>query len=223
MATQWVLDKISDAIQPTIYNGVSTAGSYAGGAFNAVGSGINSVGESINGAVRRYGDGVKDYGNGVLDWSNAGSQRAQTASNPLGLSSGTSGGRRAVTTPSIYSAATPSKLAQSPSKVLTTTDKSVSKKPAVTNKKNPVQSKSNAVPVAKNASASLPKTKPVMNSGANRKAVSAVKPATASKVSTNKTTIKPSAKPSSANVSKARSTPLKKPNAIAAANPLGLS
>jgi hypothetical protein len=58
MATQWVLDKVSDALAPTVSRTVAGAGSYAGGAVSAIGGGINSVGEGINRTVRRYGDGV---------------------------------------------------------------------------------------------------------------------------------------------------------------------
>ncbi|KIX97494.1 uncharacterized protein Z520_06946 [Fonsecaea multimorphosa CBS 102226] len=102
---------------------VASAGAFAGGAVNAVGNSINGVGESINSTVRRYGDGVKDYGNGIMDWTQAGGVRAATASNPLGLSAGTTGGKRQVTSPQIYRPpATTPKTA--PSKRLMTTGKS---------------------------------------------------------------------------------------------------
>jgi len=126
MATQWVLGKISDALQPSIQSGVSTAGAYAGGVFNTIGSGINGIGESVNGTIRRYGDGLKDYGNGVMDWTNATGSRAQTASNPLGLGTSKTHGKRAVTSPSVYSA--PPKPKQNPPKTLMTTSKSAPKK-----------------------------------------------------------------------------------------------
>ena len=90
MATSWIIGKVNDAIQPTIHSATSAAGSFAGGALNTVGNSINGVGASLNGTIRRYGDGINDYGNGVMDWAKADGPRAQTASNPLGLSSGTS-------------------------------------------------------------------------------------------------------------------------------------
>ncbi|OAP55693.1 hypothetical protein AYL99_09845 [Fonsecaea erecta] len=58
-----------------------------------------------------------------MDWTQAGGVRAATASNPLGLSGGKTGGRRQVTSPQIYRppAATPK---TPPSKRLMTTSKS---------------------------------------------------------------------------------------------------
>ncbi|KIW25803.1 uncharacterized protein PV07_08946 [Cladophialophora immunda] len=127
MATQWVLGKVSEALAPTVSSTVASAGAFAGGAVNAVGNSINGVGESINGTIRRYGDGVKDYGNGIMDWTQAGGVRAATASNPLGLSAGKTGGRRQVTSPQIYRPpATTPKTA--PSKRLMTTAKSAPQK-----------------------------------------------------------------------------------------------
>ncbi|KAH0829775.1 hypothetical protein FOPE_10683 [Fonsecaea pedrosoi] len=122
MATQWVLGKVSEALAPTVSSTVASAGAFAGGAVNAVGNSINGVGESINSTIRRYGDGVKDYGNGIMDWTRAGGVRAATASNPLGLSAGKTGGRLQVTSPQIYRppASTPK---TSPSKRLMTTSK----------------------------------------------------------------------------------------------------
>ncbi|EXJ59445.1 uncharacterized protein A1O5_12070 [Cladophialophora psammophila CBS 110553] len=122
MATQWVLGKVSEALAPTVSSTVASAGAFAGGAVNAVGNSINGVGESINSTIRRYGDGVKDYGNGVMDWTQAAGPRAATASNPLGLSAGKTGGRRQVTSPQIYRqpVTTPK---SSPSKTLMTTNK----------------------------------------------------------------------------------------------------
>eukprot|EP00249_Psilotum_nudum_P033002 c49351_g1_i1 orf=2-265(-) len=86
MATQWVLDKISGALAPTVSNAVSSAGGFAGGAVNAVGNSVNSVGQSINRTVSTYGNGVKDYGNSIMDWTSATGSRGTTAQNPLGLS-----------------------------------------------------------------------------------------------------------------------------------------
>ncbi|KIV98012.1 hypothetical protein PV10_01706 [Exophiala mesophila] len=103
-------------------NGVATAGSYTGGAISAVGNSINGIGEGINRSIKRYGDGVLDYGNGVMDWTSATGSRAQTASNPLGLSSGTTQGKRMVTSPQVYRASQPSSNA---SKALMTTNKTV--------------------------------------------------------------------------------------------------
>lgn len=109
MATSWILGKVSDAIQPTIQGACASAGSFAGGAMNYVGSSINGVGESINTNIRAYGDGAKDYGNSIMDWTAAPGLRAQTAGNPLGLSSTTGGGKSNATNPSIYRASAGSK------------------------------------------------------------------------------------------------------------------
>jgi len=119
MATNWVLGKVSDALAPTVSGAVSSAGGFAGGAVNAVGNSINGVGEGVNRFVRAYGDGAKDYGNAIMDWTKADGSRGATAANPLGLSSGTTGGKRAVTGPQVYY---PPK--STPSKALTTTSKS---------------------------------------------------------------------------------------------------
>jgi len=123
MATQWVLSKISDALAPTVSNTVSTAGSFAGGAVNAVGNSINGVGETINGTIRRYGDGIKDYGNGIMDWTAAGGVRAGTASNPLGLSGTKTGGKLQVTSGHVYRAGPPTNPKSAASKTLMTTNK----------------------------------------------------------------------------------------------------
>lgn len=119
MATQWVLGKVSEALAPTVSGVVSNAGSFAGGAVSAVGNSINGVGEGINYSIKRYGDGVKDYGNAIMDWTKADGVRAATANNPLGLSSGVTGGKRQVTSPQLYRA--PPK--NSASKTLMTTSK----------------------------------------------------------------------------------------------------
>lgn len=73
--------------------------------MNTVGSSINGVGDSINSSIRYYGDGAKDYGNSIMDWSSASAPRAQTASNPLGLSGSVAGGKTGTTNPSMYRAA----------------------------------------------------------------------------------------------------------------------
>ncbi|KIW63173.1 hypothetical protein PV04_10039 [Phialophora macrospora] len=122
MATQWVLGKVSEALAPTVSSTVSSAGSFAGGAVNALGNSINGIGEAINGSVRRYGDGVKDYGNGLMDWTSADGMRAATASNPLGLNAGKTGGKLQVTGGGIYRAA-PSTPTSAASKRLTTTSR----------------------------------------------------------------------------------------------------
>ena len=124
MATQWVLDKVSDALAPTVSNAVASAGSYAGGAVSAVGNGINGVGEGISRSIKRYGDGVKDYGNGIMDWTSASTTRAQTASNPLGLSGGKGQGKTTVTSPRIYQAPAKSNA----SRTLMTTSKTAPQK-----------------------------------------------------------------------------------------------
>lgn len=102
MATNWVLGKISDALAPTVSGAVSSAGSFAGGAVNAVGNSINGVGDSINQSIRTYGDGAKDYGNAIMDWTKADGYRSSTANNPLGLAGGSTSGKRAVTSPQVY-------------------------------------------------------------------------------------------------------------------------
>ena len=123
MATAWVLGKVSDALAPTVSNTVSTAGGFAGGAVNAVGSSVNGVGDGINRYIKGYGDGAKDYGNAIMDWTAADGIRGATAANPLGLTGGKTGGKRAVTSPQVYHAP-----ASSASKTLTTTSKSTPQK-----------------------------------------------------------------------------------------------
>jgi len=214
MATQWVLGKISDALQPTIQNGVSTAGTFAGGAFSTVGSGINGVGESINGTIRRYGDGFKDYGNGVMDWTNAPVPRAQTSQNPLGLSGGKSTGKRAVTSPSVYSA--PPKPKPSAGKTLTTTSKTA-----------PPQKKIEGAPAKKALPA--PSSKPAVTT--KKVTNTTAKPATTTPSSVKRpaTTKAPvtrtpgPVKASTATATKAKPPSSQKPNYVAAANPLGLT
>jgi hypothetical protein len=226
MATQWVLDKVSDALAPTVSNAVASAGSFAGGAVNAVGGSINSVGESINGTVRRYGDGVKDYGNGLLDWTKADGTRAATASNPLGLSAGTTGGKRQVTSGSFYKApaANPSKTLMTSNKTAApqkktatgTANKSTPAKKAVASgtatKKAPAQP---LKPVQRSAKTvhpnpgAIPSKKPVANGATKPPANGAKKP----------TPVKAGAKPVAA--AKRASAPT--PNSTAASNPLGLS
>src|SRR5271154_2057848 len=96
MATDWIMGTIHNAIAPTISSAVSTAGSFAGDAVSAVGSSVNGVGESINSTIRQYGNGTIDYGNAIKDYAKAPGARAATASNPLGLSSTSIGGRNAL-------------------------------------------------------------------------------------------------------------------------------
>ncbi|KAI1612587.1 hypothetical protein EDD37DRAFT_625263 [Exophiala viscosa] len=241
MATQWVLGKVSDALAPTISNTVSSAGSFAGGAVNAVGNTINGVGEGINGSIKRYGDGVKDYGNAVMDWTGAGAVRAGTAANPLGLSANKAGGKVAVTSPSIYA---PPK--STPSQKMLTTSKTTGtpmgqKKIAGAPQKKalpapgptPVGAKKvtgAGAPVKKAVSAAPAKTPTHPNPGALRKApaattaktngvtgaakkVTAVKPSTAT---ATKTTIPKS-------TTTGRATTASRGNPTAAANPLGLA
>lgn len=211
MATSWVLGKITDAIQPTVYNAASTAGGYAGGALSSVGSGINGIGSSINGTIKRYGDGIVDYGNGVKDWSNASGPRAATAQNPLGLSGSSVAGKSSVTSPSIYSA--PS----SASKTLTTTAKTQKKGAGNSVKKPTPKPVTGSQPLGAKkavtgAPAKAPSVKPNVPVGNAAKGPTAVKkPATAVKASTAGVT---KAKPPSA---------IYKPNSGAASNPLGLS
>jgi len=235
MATSWVLGKISDALAPTISSTVSSAGSFAGGAVNAVGNSINGVGETINGSIRRYGDGVKDYGNGIMDWTTADGARSATASNPLGLSAGKTGGKRQVTAGGIYRP-TPTSGA---SKTLTTTSKTAAPQKKIAGgtpqKALPAPKSAGAVkkpgaaavPVKKAPSAPL---KPVQNSakvtapnpGAMRKRpgdtankVAVKKPGdAASKVAAKKPA---SVKPTTTK------TKLPGANPTAGANPLGLS
>ena len=203
MATSWVLGKISDALQPTVQSTVSTAGNFAGGAFNTVGNGINGVGNAIGGTISRYGNGVRDYGNGVMDWSNATGPRAQTASNPLGLNGGTTSGKRAVTSPSVYSA--PAKKAQTGSRALTTTTKAPAPvKKATTSPRAgaPVKKVAN-VPKAASATANRP-----VGNAAKKTINPASRPAAKAK-----TGITPAARPKSTSTGT---------NYVAAANPLGL-
>jgi len=184
MATGWVLGKISDALAPTVSNVVGSAGAMAGGAVSAVGAGINGVGESINGSIRRYGDGAKDYGNAIKDWSSADAPRSQTASNPLGLSAGTAGGKSKVTSPSIYSAPKPAtiksastqkKIADTPKKPagmapakkpVTTTTASV-KKPVNALSKPGIGQMKSISPASRPASA-IKKTTPVVKASSGK-------------------------------------------------------
>lgn len=232
MATGWVLGKISEALAPTVSSTVSSAGSFAGGAVNAVGNSINGVGETIGGSIRRYGDGVKDYGNGIMDWTTADGVRSATASNPLGLSAGKTGGKRQVTAGGIYRAQPTSGA----SKTLMTTSKTTPQKKiagGTPQKALPAPKSTGAVkkpgpaagPVKKAPSTPL---KPVQNSakatapnpGAMRK-----KPGnTATKVAAKKPTpVKPT--PAKATPAKPTTTKTKLPgpNPTAGANPLGLS
>lgn len=228
MATNWVLDKISGALQPTIQSTVSTAGSYAGGALNTVGNGINGIGQSINGTVKRYGDGVRDYGNGVMDWANAPGTRGQTASNPLGLSSGKTGGKSSVTSPSIYSAPAISKPRP----------KQVAAKPsASTGKATQAQKKIAGAPVKKTAPTGTPRA---VNASQVKKTTIAAsaKPQSASKGTGtvgSRTAVKPAGKPTAvakstggfspvrASTTKAKPSSVSNPGKVGGSNPLGLS
>lgn len=104
MASGWIAGMISNGVQTAIQPGIASAGSFAGGAVSSVGNGVNGVGESINGYVRRYGTGIQEYGNAIRDWTGAEGPRAQTAANPLGLSSNKAGGKLGVTNPRLPAA-----------------------------------------------------------------------------------------------------------------------
>ncbi|KAJ4524774.1 hypothetical protein HRR78_007957 [Exophiala dermatitidis] len=214
MATQWVLGKVSEALAPTVSS------------------------EGINNSIRRYGDGVKDYGNAIMDWSRADGIRAQTASNPLGLSAGVTGGKRQVTSPQVYRA--PPKT--SPSKTLmknATPQKKIEAGtpkmalPAPGPKADAVTKKASstvAAPVQKHVSAVTPKaptatkTASTPNPGAMRK-----KPvdATSNKNGGLKqtTSVKKSTpvKSNGVTASKPANRPKVSGNPTAAANPLGLN
>jgi len=224
MATQWVLGKVSDALAPTVSGAVAGAGSFVGGAVGAVGSSINGVGDGINNSIRRYGDGTKDYGNAIKDWTQADGVRAATASNPLGLSAGVTGGKRQVTAPQVYRA--PHRT--TPSKTLMTTSKT-----AVPQKKSDVGTPRKALPApgpkANGAMRATPASAPkstAPNPGALRKkpvgnastAAGAVKQSPAVKKPT-------SVKPSTASAPKTTTAgrPKAQGSSVAAANPLGLS
>ena len=218
MATQWVLNKVSDALAPTVSGAVSSAGSYAGGAVAAVGNGINSVGMGINNSVKRYGDGVKDYGNGIMDWTSASTSRAQTANNPLGLSGGKASGKTSVTSPSVYSA--PAK--SSASRTMMTTSKTHPQKKIQGGA--PKKALPAPAPVKKaTASTSTPAKKTPVNaakSGAPNPGALRKPGATGSKPLAKTTP----GKPSTAAVPKASTgRPRTTGNATGAANPLGLS
>jgi len=223
MATQWVLGKVSDALAPTVSGAVAGAGSFVGGAVNAVGNSINGVGEGINSSIRRYGDGTKDYGNAIKDWTQAEGVRASTASNPLGLSAGATGGKRQVTAPQMYRA--PPRA--NPSKTLMTTSKT-----AAPQKKIEAGTPRKALPAPgpkpngaqKATPAAAPKST-APNPGAMRKkptdnaskTTGAVKQAPSVKKSTP-------VKPSAASVPKTTTAGRQvQGNSVAAANPLGLS
>ncbi|KAK5192144.1 hypothetical protein LTR47_003603 [Exophiala xenobiotica] len=183
--------------------------------------GAKNVGEGINSSIRRYGDGVKDYGNAVMDWTSADSVRASTAANPLGLSAGKTGGKRGVTSPSVY---TPVGRSTNPSKTLMTTNKTQKKIEAGTPRKALPAPGPKPVGAKKAISAPPPKSTPAKtsaapNPGALRKKPAetngnAKKPSSVSK----STPVKPAApKTATAGRQQARGNP------TAAANPLGLS
>jgi len=226
MATNWVLDKISNALAPTVSGAVSSAGSFAGGAVNAVGNSINGVGEGINNSIRRYGDGTRDYGNAIMDWTKAEGVRGATASNPLGLSSGATGGKRQVTSPEVYRAPTK----PSASKTLTTTSKTAAPQKKKTERGTPT--KALPAPAKKNASTAPLKSAPAQakigsapNPGAMRKKpadTSKAAPASAPKQATSVKKAGP-VKASTASAPKTSTRPKTQGNYTAAANPLGLS
>ncbi|KIV83777.1 hypothetical protein PV11_05772 [Exophiala sideris] len=235
MATQWVLGKVSDALAPTISSTVSSAGSFAGGAVNAVGNTINGVGEGINGSIKKYGDGVKDYGNAVMDWTSAGAVRASTAQNPLGLSATKAGGKVAATNPRIYN---PPKSTPSQKMMTTGTPMGQKKIVGAPQKKalpapgpTPVGAKKvtgAGAPAKKAVSAAPPKSTPAKtpthpNPGALRKkpAETTTKTNGAAGVAKKVTAVKPS----TASVPKTTTTGRAAPagRQAAAANPLGLA
>jgi len=234
MATQWVLDKVSDALAPTVSNAVASAGSYAGGAVSAIGNGINGVGDGIGRSIKRYGDGVLDYGNGIMDWTSASGSRAQTASNPLGLSGGKSQGKTSVTSPRVYSAPPKSNA----SKTLMTTSKTVPQKKiqdGTPKKALPAPpTKPAAAPVKKGnsngngngASTTAPVKKTTLstpNPGAMRKAgTTPAKSSTASKPAGTAKKVAP-VKPGTASAPKTSPRAKVAGTPTAAANPLGLS
>lgn len=219
MATSWVLGKISDALQPTIQSTVSSAGTFAGGALNTVGSGINGVGETINGTIKRYGDGVRDYGNGVMDWTNASGVRAQTASNPLGLNSGMTQGKRSVTSPSVYSAPSkprPKQVAAKPATGAGKTTQAQKNPAALTSKKSPALVSKPLSPQVRKTSV-VASTKPSTTRPATTPTAKPVaKQSTMTKPTTGLKTIAPSA-------TKVKSISAVSPGKVNAANPLGLS
>ncbi|EXJ54051.1 hypothetical protein A1O7_09388 [Cladophialophora yegresii CBS 114405] len=248
MATQWVLGKVSEALAPTVSSTVSSAGSFAGGAVNALGNSINGVGETINGSIRRYGDGVKDYGNGIMDWTSADGLRAATASNPLGLSAGKTGGKRQVTGGGVYRAP-PTTPTSANSKTLMTTSKTAAPQkkiePGTPRKALPgppgakpagaVKKAAGAPPVKKPPTAPL---KPVQNAaktvtpnpGAMRKKPAegvngAAKPPGAA-AAKKPTPVKPNGSAAASKplaTTTANKAKLPGPNPTRAANPLGLS
>ncbi|KAL2398565.1 hypothetical protein ABEF93_001698 [Exophiala dermatitidis] len=177
-----------------------------------------------------------------MDWSRADGIRAQTASNPLGLSAGVTGGKRQVTSPQVYRA--PPKT--SPSKTLMTTSKNATPQkkieagtpkkalPAPGPKADAVTKKASstvAAPVQKRVSAVTPKaptatkTASTPNPGAMRK-----KPVDAT---SNKNggglkqpaSVKKSTPVNSNGVTASKPTnrPKVNVNPTAAANPLGLN
>ncbi|KAL2434819.1 hypothetical protein ABEF95_008106 [Exophiala dermatitidis] len=176
-----------------------------------------------------------------MDWSRADGIRAQTASNPLGLSAGVTGGKRQATSPQVYRA--PPKT--SPSKTLMTTSKNAAPQkrieagtpkkalPAPGPKSDAVTKKASstvAAPVQKHVSAVTPKaptatkTAATPNAGAMRK-----KPVDATN---NKNgglkqpaSVKKTApvKSNGVTASKPANRPKVTGNPTAAANPLGLN
>jgi hypothetical protein len=135
MATGWVLNKVSEAIAPTVSNTVATAGGFAGDVVCGVGNSINGVGQSINDAIRRYGNSAMEAGNGIKDWTGAPGLRAGTAANPLGLSNSKAGGKRAITSlgaakaPSTWTPAPPQKALPAPKPSTTVKPSTASPKP----------------------------------------------------------------------------------------------
>lgn len=184
-----IANGVTSAIQP----GISAAGDFAGGAVSSVGSGINGFGESVNGYVRRYGTGVQEYGNSIRDWTGAEGPRAQTAANPLGLSSSKAGGKYGVTSPSL-----PPALQRSSSTPAAPQKKSIgagAKRPgqkaiAGTPKKSPLDSKPAATSTNRSAPGAAKSNSAAAKSGG-------VNPAKGP--NSNKVTVSAASKPSSLN------------------------
>lgn len=221
MATQWVLDSISNALAPTVSNAVSSAGGFAGGAVNAVGNSVSGVGESINRTIRTYGDGVKDYGNSIMDWTSASDTRGATAQNPLGLSGTKTAGKRTVTSPSMYYPPSTSKKTTGPpaKKAAPAPNKSNGAKKSLPPPKAGAKSTPAKAPVGKNGGGANP--------GAMRRSADQPKPVQKAVQKPISAASKPAPKPAASKQAAANKPDAHKTSTYmsskAASNPIGIS
>jgi len=92
----FITDTINNYLNSIVSGAMSTAGGVAGDVVGGVGNSINGVGRAVEGHIRYYGDGARDYGNAIKDWTGAPGMREATATNPLGLTDTSSGGKNSL-------------------------------------------------------------------------------------------------------------------------------